>query len=577
MLSNCALTDCFIGLFCTTNYNLLCMLMTVDIEDKIIGNKHLLHDLHFFVENGEKIGIIGRNGIGKTTLFQILSGEDTEFEGEIQRMRGVRLTATKQEHHDLGDQTALEYIVHNLPDYQRLKHIIDTYPDTMGSSVRKIAEYSDALTLFSERGYYDVEPQILMTLKKYQLPRAKALLPMARLSGGQKRFVELVRVQFSDPDAALIDEPTNHMDYAAKAAFIEWLRAAKHACLVITHDRDVLAYVDRIIEIKDKKAYSYNGNYDAYLKQNSVGTTNKLQAYEIAQRSIANIKKQIEYARAKKPSWGGTADKKNPFVVMEERLLRELKKLEEANPKPSFWIDQESVAQLNPKMTEAYDKYKEKNIKLARHTSTERTTELLHVQDAVLGYDGIALFQPVSFTIGHGERLHVVGRNGAGKTTLVRAITAAAAGQPIPTQIAGTITPGHHLRLNSYEQEVSGALLDLTLTEAVEAIYRDYNLPISQQHVMRELGNYLFDPANDAHTLVKNLSGGQKARLQLIRMLANKPNLLILDEPTNHLDLPSIEELENALKAYHGAILYISHDSYFARTMGGSTLTIQAP
>jgi ATPase subunit of ABC transporter with duplicated ATPase domains len=259
---------------------------------------------------------------------------------------------------------------------------------------------------------------------------------------------------------------------------------------------------------------------------------------------------------------------------MRNRLEKQLKEVEAANPKPSFWIDQESVALLNPKTTAAYDKYKEKNIKLAKHDNKERTTELLQVGEAALGYDGTPLFTPVSFTIGHGDRLHIVGRNGAGKTTLVRAIAKAAQGQAPATLLKGWITPGHQLRFNMYEQEVGDGMLELTLADAVEHIYREFDLPINQQVVMRELGNYLFDPQNDAPTLVKNLSGGQKARLQLIRMMANKPNLLILDEPTNHLDLPSIEELENALKAYHGAIIYISHDSYFARNIGGGELKI---
>jgi len=545
------------------------------IEDKIIGNKHLLHDLSFFVEDGEKIGVVGRNGVGKTTLFNLLSGEDTEFEGEVSKMRGVRMLATKQEHHDLGDITAVDYIVQNLPDYAKLKNIIDTYPDHMGDNMRKITEYSDALNLFSEKGYYDVEPQIIMTLEKYQLPPGKAVLPMRSLSGGQKRFVELVRIQFSDPDLALIDEPTNHMDYIAKAAFIDWLKAAKHACLVITHDRDVLDSVDRIIEVKDKKAVVYKGNYDAYLRQNSVATTNKIQAYEIAQRTMANIKKQIEAARAKKPIWHGTADQKNPFVVIETRLLKELKKLEAENPKPSFWIDQESIALLNPKVTASYDKHKEKNIKVAKASDKERQSTLLTVTSLELGY-GEPLFKPVSFTLAHGERLHIVGRNGAGKTTLVRAIAQATAGQTPTTLIKGVVTPGQQIRLNMYEQEVGDALLEFTLLEAVERIYREFDLPVNQEHIMRELGNYLFDPHIDANILVRNLSGGQKARLQLIRMLVNKPNLLILDEPTNHLDLPSIEELENALKAYHGAIIYISHDSYFAKNIGGHSLRISA-
>ncbi len=145
------------------------MLLTVDIDDKIIGNKHLLHDLHFFVEDGEKIGVVGRNGVGKTTLFNVLSGEDTEYEGEVVRIRDARMLATRQEHHDLGDITALDYILQNLPDYKRLKHVIDTYPDHMGDNMKKISDYSDALATFSEKGYYDILKKCTLNVRSLPL------------------------------------------------------------------------------------------------------------------------------------------------------------------------------------------------------------------------------------------------------------------------------------------------------------------------------------------------------------------------------------------------------------------------
>ncbi|MBA2278975.1 ABC-F family ATP-binding cassette domain-containing protein [Candidatus Saccharibacteria bacterium] len=554
-------------------YSITVMLLRVEIEDKIIGNKHLLNNLQFFVDDDEKIGVVGRNGVGKTTLFNVLAGTDTEFEGSIDARKGLRMIATQQEHHGLGEQSAVEYILTNLPHYARLKHVIDNHPGSMGDDMRKIHEYSDALERYGHLNYYDVEDRLLQALAKYQINEKSARLPMTALSGGQKRFVELLVVQFSEPDLALIDEPTNHMDYIAKAAFIAWLEAAKHGCLVITHDRDVLAKVNRIIELKDKKAVTYKGNYEAYLKQNTTSTTNQLQNYEIAQKTMANLKSQIVYAIARAPGYAGKSAN-NPFIVMRDRLRKQLKKIEDANPKPSFWIDQESAAALNPKTTANYEKFKAKNIKMGKHTEGERATNMLTINGAQLGYDGIPLFDPVSFSLQSGERLHIVGRNGAGKTTLVRAIAASVRGDKPATIIKGTITPGRHVRFNMYEQEMGDKLLDLTLYEAIENIYRDFDLAINPQSIMRSMGDYLFEPAVDAMVLVRNLSGGQKARLQLIRMLINKPNLLILDEPTNHLDLPSIEELENALKPYHGAIIYISHDSYFARNIGGKELKI---
>lgn len=551
------------------------MILRADIRLKTIGNKLLFEGLDISVNKKEKVAIIGRNGTGKTTLLNMLAGKDNDYDGEITRRRGLKIVATTQEHHAQAGTSVLDYIYDHLPGYRRMQEIIETYPKHMGDNLTKISRYSEALEKFSELGYYHLEESLLRDLETYQIPRERALGDFSSLSGGQKRFVDLVRVQFADADIALIDEPTNHMDSVAKRAFNEWLKAAPHTCLVITHDREVLRDVDRIIEIKNLRASSFRGNYDDYLRQNTAKTTDQLQSYEIAQQTIANLKKQIAHARAKKPGWSGTADKKNPFVVMEQRLTRQLEEVISNNPRPSFWIDQESVAALNPKLTRSYDKYKERNIRLHNTKSNERAGHLLDVRDIVLGYGGQPLFKEISFGLSHGERLRLAGRNGTGKTTLVRAITASVAGNRPKTLISGTITCDRKLVMSVYDQEVDGTILDLSLYDAIEKFFYDSGGPVNRRQIMRFMGDYLFDPNTDSGILVRDLSGGQKSRLQLIRMLMPKPNLLILDEPTNHLDLPSIEELENALKNYHGAVLYVSHDGFFSCNVGGTQLSLQ--
>lgn len=545
------------------------MLISADIEQKTIGNKQLLAGLKLSIEDREKVAIIGRNGVGKTTLFRMLTGEDTDFAGGIVVRQGVRIAATHQEHHGLGDQAVLAYILANLPEYTHLKHVIDTYPETMGDNMRRITAYSESLERFAQLDYYTVEDRIRRSLDAYQLDGNAR---MASLSGGQKRFVELIIVEHSDTNLALIDEPTNHMDYVAKAAFIEWFRAAPHAVVVITHDRDVLHHVTRIIEIKDGVAVSFPGNYDDYLRENAMRTTNSLSEYETAQRRIANVKKQIQYARSKKSSWGGTADKKNPFVVMETRLLKELAELV-AQERPSFWIDQESVSSLRPKVGESYHKHKAKTIRIRRLAANERQRDLVTLDGVQAGYDK-PLFAPLSHRILTGNRLRITGRNGVGKTTLIRTIMAVAAGEKPQTLLAGAITTDTKLRINTYEQETGDNLLDMTLAAAIEHLYDLYDARVTTEQIMRIMSDYLFDPYADRDQPVRNLSGGQKARLQLIKMFANDPNLLILDEPTNHLDLPSIEELEAALAYYKGALVYISHDSYLAKHLGGEEITL---
>lgn len=550
------------------------MLLTADIEEKSVGTKHLFSGLKLHVEAGEKIAIIGRNGVGKTTLFRLLTGDDRDYTGQITTQPGASVIATAQEHTDLGAVTVMRYILDNLPEYRHLKHIIDTYPDHMGDNVRQITVYSDTLERFGVLDYYTVEDRILQSLEDYQLA-GMADEPMAKLSGGQKRFVELIIVEHAKADLALIDEPTNHMDYVAKAAFLDWFKHVQQAVVVISHDRDVLEHVERIIEIKNGGAETYNGNYQAYLAQNVQTAAAQMHDYAIAQRTLENLHKQIMQARAKKPSWSGTADQKNPFVVMERRLQKQYDEVKADMITPNFWIDRESVATLNKKVSDNYDKFKAKNIRLHQTSSHERHKELLRVEDLQLGYGSQPLFAPVNFTLHHGDRLRLVGRNGAGKTTLIRAIVDAAHEKRSDTWRAGGIYCDRSLRLSVYEQEAGQELLPLPLGEAVAHIYEELDLPSTDEAVMRTLGNYLFNPLEDKNTLVKNLSGGQKARLQIIAMLAGDPNVLILDEPTNHLDLPSIEELENALQNYHGALLYVSHDSYLARNLGGNELVLQ--
>ncbi len=551
-------------------------MLHIAIHEKTIGARTLLKDFEAWIGDGEKVGLIGRNGAGKTTLLRMLTGVDTDYDGTIQRPKQALLMATEQEHTPTGtvSQTTLEHIANRLPGFTELHHIVETYPETMGESMHKMTVYSDALTEFSDRGYYEVENTIQALFNAYQLDQALLEQPFMSLSGGQKRLIELMTIQLSEPTIAILDEPTNHMDYVAKAAFIQWLRSSKSTVVVITHDRDVLGVVDRIIELKDARAHTFPGNYNAYLAQNAVATVNQMQAFETSEKRINNIKEQIEYARAKAPGYKGKAAK-NPWVVMREKLERELAGIMDTHEKPSFWIDRESGAQLRPKVAAKYDKYKAKNIKVKANDDQQQSNRLLQVQDVSLGYNGTPLFEPVSFSLGSGDRLRIVGRNGAGKTTLVQAIRTAYAGSVPPTLIGrGVIDCATLLRLSVYEQEIGAELLDMPLRSAIEQIFYDKAIPATEQIVMRTMGNYLFDPIGDRDTPVRNLSGGQKARLQLIRLLAGSPNLLILDEPTNHLDLPSIEELENALSSYQGAIIYISHDEYFGRTLGGVELRI---
>ncbi len=545
------------------------MIADITITEKSFGPKLLMSGIKFSIDDGEKVGVIGRNGVGKSTLFGILAGIDKDFTGEVIFKRGTVVVSTAQEHHDMGDTTVLQYVLQGLPEYSALSHLIETLPLTMGDDMKLIDQYTQALMRFDDKGFYQIEEQIERELDNFQLPGV-AHRAFSTLSGGQKRLVEVVKVMHSDAHLALVDEPTNHMDYIAKAQYVEWMKTAREAMLVITHDRDVLNEVDRIIELKDGDSVSYKGNYDAYLKQNAVSTGTQMNDFEMIEKRIVNLKaKVIDYQRLKEKSRNpGTIQK---FKRLEETSRKELAELQ-AKEKPTFWIDKESAANLNYKVAAQYDKFKAKNIRMNLKDDESRSKHVLvTARDVSLGYDDRPLFAGVNIDLREGEALEFRGRNGAGKTTLIKALL----GNKTATLFAGELSLDKHIRIGVYEQEVSPTYFDLSLESAIEKMYLDRQLSISNTKIRNLLSDYLFTEG-DGKTPVSRLSGGQKARFQLISMLANEPQLLILDEPTNHLDLPSIEELETALGKYSGAIIYVSHDGYFRQALGGDVLQIGA-
>ena len=625
------------------------MIADIHITEKSFGDKTLMRDVKFSVDDGEKVGVVGRNGVGKSTLFGILAGTDTDYTGEVIFRRGITVASTAQEHHSLGDQTVLSYILVGLPEYAALKKIIDEYPETMGNNMRKIEEYTQALERFDQKGFYQIEERIERELDNFQLSGCGER-PLGSLSGGQKRLVEIVKIMHAGAHLALIDEPTNHMDYVAKQQFIDWMSSQpRQAMLIITHDRDVLGRVDRIIELKDGGSVSYRGNYDAYLKQNAQATAAGMNNFEQVEKRMTNLRQKVlDYQRLKEKSRNpGTIQK---FKRLENEARAELAELSEMD-KPTFWIDKESAGQLDYKSAERYGRFKARNIRLSMKDAASRSQHVLvRVEDAAVGVGERLLFEGVNIDLREGEAVELRGRNGAGKTTLIRMLlgqqrgsdsslsgksmvsrtvlpdafdleetagSRTAAGAPpssarahsslkspleiprersaetsatrerftvsgvegvapsAPILYSGNLFLDPQVRVGVYEQEIDERYLADPLEVVIEKLYLSRDLPISETKIRQLLADYLFTEA-DRMTPLARLSGGQKARFQIIAMLANDPQLLILDEPTNHLDLPSIEELETALAKYSGAILYVSHDNYFRQEIGGEVVQIGA-
>lgn len=549
------------------------MILSVEITEKSFGNKQLLQNVKFSIDEGEKVGLIGRNGIGKSTLFSILLGRDQDFSGEVIFRKGSVIASTQQEYSSVSEQTVLDFILNDLPEYAHLSKLLRELPEKMGENMALIEKYTDALNRFQEKNFHFIEDKIKAELRDFGLSGFENR-QMKTLSGGQKRLVDTIKIIHSKADLALVDEPTNFMDSHAKNRFLSWMKNSHEAVLVITHDRDVLSKVDRIIEIRDGKTYIFKGNYDDYLRTNMFSTTNQIQDFESIQRRITNLKDKVrEYQRMKEKARDPSTIQR--FKRLENKSREELAGLEEIK-KPSFWIDQENVENLDFKAAKSYQKFKAKNVKIGiKNEETRSVRSLVRAENLALGYGSLEdalenkngakiLFENVNFDLKVGGILEIFGRNGVGKTSLIKTIFGA---ENEKAEIYdGKIFLDEAARVGVYSQEIGSEFFEMNLKDAIEKIYLDQNLSISEDEIYRILHQYLFS-AEDFETPIRELSGGQKARFQLIKMLSNEPQILILDEPTSHLDLPSIEELEQALKNYSGAIIFVSHDDYFRKVM----------
>jgi len=363
------------------------MILSVEITEKSFGNKQLLQNVKFSIDEGEKVGLIGRNGIGKSTLFGILLGRDQDFSGEVIFRKGSVIASTQQEYSSVGEQTVLNFILNDLPEYAHLSKLLRELPGKMGENMELIEKYTDALNRFQEKNFHFIEDKIKAELRDFGLGGFENR-QMKTLSGGQKRLVDTIKIIHSKADLALVDEPTNFMDSHAKNRFLSWMKNSHEAVLVITHDRDVLSKVDRIIEIRDGKTCIFKGNYDDYLRANMFSTTNQIQDFESIQRRIANLKDKVrEYQRMKEKARDPSTIQR--FKRLENKSREELASLEEIK-KPSFWIDQENVENLDFKAAKSYQKFKAKNVKIGiKNEETRSVRSLVRAENLALGYGSL--------------------------------------------------------------------------------------------------------------------------------------------------------------------------------------------
>ena len=500
------------------------MLFRFSDVHKSYGSQDVLRGASAQINPGEHVGLVGRNGAGKTTIFRLISGEETPDEGEVVRARGVRLGLLAQHVHFEAGSTVHEATLAAFGHLQQIEHEMHVLEHRMAEDVDDLeavlARYSDLQHQFEHEGGFAYAAKAESILQGLGFERDTWQLETEKLSGGQQNRLGLARLLLAEPDVLLLDEPTNHLDVTAVEWLEEFLQTYASAYVIISHDRYLLDRTsNRIIEIENGKTISYGGNYSAFLVEREVRREAQQRAYDNQQHLI---NKTQEFIRR------NLAGQKTKQAKARRNMLERMDRIEAVRS------DQSSGD--------------------FRMKAVERAgTHVLTVVEASIGYPGLTLARDITFTLKRGECLGIMGPNGSGKTTFIKSVLG-----KLPLQ-AGELRWGTKTEIGYYAQQLED--LD-DRNEIIMELRRVAPASATGGELRSFLAKFLFT-GDDVYKHVGDLSGGEKGRLALAKLIYSRVNVLVLDEPTNHLDIPSREALEEALDAYPGTIITISHDRYF--------------
>lgn len=510
--------------------------------NKSFGIDSILENVNFTVNEYDKIGIIGVNGTGKTTLFKIISGIYGYDSGDIYTSKDCEIGYLEQNTNFHSENTILEEVLEVFKDviemekYLRdLEHkISEESSNTNSTTLEKLMnEYSNKLEAFSDMNGYGYKSEAKGVLKGLGFSDEDMDKPISILSGGEKTRVLLGKLLLKKPTLLLLDEPTNHLDSEA----IEWLevflKQYKGTVILISHDRYFLdQVVNRIFEIHNKKLKTYNGNYSDFIKASAIEKELELKKFEDQQKDIKKQEESIERLKA----FG--REKHLKRARSKEKALAKVDALD----KPEAYRKKAKI-EFNPSVTSGND--------------------VLQLRDISMGYGERILFKDLNLDIYRGEKVALIGANGIGKSTLFKIIMNEI------TPLSGGIKFGTNVNVSYFHQEQKTLNLDNTI---IDEIWED-NKQLTQTSLRTMLGAFLFE-GEEVFKKISTLSGGERARVAILKLILSNANLLLLDEPTNHLDIDSKEVLEEALSSYTGTIFTISHDRYFLNTVVDKVLVL---
>ncbi|MBC8631803.1 ABC-F family ATP-binding cassette domain-containing protein [Paeniclostridium hominis] len=512
--------------------------------NKSFGIDTILENISFTVNEGDKVGIIGVNGTGKTTLFKILSGIYGYDSGDIYLGKGVEIGYLEQNTNFQSEKSIYEEVLEVFSDLMEMENYIrnleirisEESSNPNSKELDKLMnEYSHKLELFSELNGYGYKSEVKGILKGLGFSDNDMQTPINILSGGEKTRVLLSKLLLKNPSLLLLDEPTNHLDSDA----IEWLevflKQYKGTVIIISHDRYFLdQVVNRVFEIHNKKLRTYNGNYSKFIELSKVEKELEVKKYEDQQKEIKKQEESIERLKA----YG--REKHLKRARSKEKMLDKVEVLD----RPDVHRKRASI-KFSPSVSSGND--------------------VLEVKDISMGYGERILFKDISFNIYRGEKVALIGANGIGKSTLFKIIM----NEIVP--LSGSTKLGTNVHVDYFHQEQKTLNLDNTI---IDEIWDDHP-ELNQTNLRNMLGSFLFED-EEVFKKISTLSGGERARVAILKLILSNANFLLLDEPTNHLDIDSKEVLEEALLNYTGTLFTISHDRYFLNTVVDKILVLDS-
>ena len=500
------------------------MLFRLSDVYKSFGSQDVLRGASLQINPGEHVGLVGRNGAGKTTIFNLVTEEVTPDRGEVVRARGLKLGLLAQHVHFEEGSTVHEAALAAFGRLQQIEHEMHELEHRMSETSddleRVLARYSDLQHEYEREGGFEYSAKAEAILQGLGFDRESWQMETAKLSGGQQNRLGLACLLLSEPDVLLLDEPTNHLDVTAVEWLEEFLQSYAAAFVIISHDRYFLDRAcRRIIEVENGQATNYSGNYSDYLVEREERREIQQRAFENQQRLIA---KTEEFIRK------NLAGQKTKQAKSRRNMLERLERVDAV------------------RTDQAAGDFRLQDIERAG-------THVLTVNETAIGYGNKVLARDINLILRRSECLGVIGPNGSGKTTFLKTIL----GKTAP--LTGDFRWGSKVEIGYYAQQLED--LD-DRNEIIMELRRVAPSSASAGELRSFLAKFLFF-GDDVYKHVRDLSGGEKGRLALAKLIYSGVNVLVLDEPTNHLDIPSREALESALEAYEGTIVTISHDRFF--------------